>query len=90
MSKTSSKRAKPSLIVSQGDGWHIAYDRETKDYTAIVEGVGSIGSRERPSDAQSLVERCADRQVSRVVCLRMSVREGAAGGGRAEGEIGRL
>lgn len=64
MSKTSSKRAKPSLIVSQGEGWRVEYDRETKDYTAIVDGVGSLGSRERPSDAQSLIEAYRSAQLA--------------------------
>lgn len=51
------KAAKPNLIVAQGTGWHIEFDRTTKDYAAMIDGVGYIGSAARPHEAQSLINQ---------------------------------
>jgi len=48
-----SKQAKPNLIVAQGEGWKVEFDRTTRDYSAIVHG-RYIGSEKTPGAAQSL------------------------------------
>lgn len=45
---------KANLIVSQGQGWRVELDRETRDYLAMINGVGCIGYRATPSAAQTL------------------------------------
>lgn len=56
------KATKPNLIVAQGEGWHVEFDRETKDYAAFIDtdDVGCIGYRSRPQDAQALIQKYRD------------------------------
>lgn len=60
-----SKKAKPALIVAQGEGWAVEYDRLTKDYAAKVDG-RYIGSEKTPSAAQSLCREHLYRQLAPV------------------------
>ena len=55
MSKRSTKPAKANLVVSQGPFWRVEFDRVTKDYIAIVDGVGCIGCSAKPHQAQTLI-----------------------------------
>lgn len=41
-------------VVESGEGWYIAYDPNTKDYSAYVE-MEYIGSRNTPTEARMLV-----------------------------------
>ena len=59
------KAPKPNLIVAQAaDGsWRVELDRETKDYAAMITGVGYIGSEKTPSAAQTLCHEYLFRQL---------------------------
>ena len=68
--KTTKRTAKPvkaNLIVAQGSGWWVEFDRVTKDYCAMVNGVGCIGYTASPVEAQRLCqEHVAPRPAPRV------------------------
>ncbi len=63
--KPSPKKSKPALRVSQGNGWYVEYSRTSKDFSAIIEGVGCIGCAKRPSDAQTLINEYRFEQARR-------------------------
>lgn len=46
---------KPNLIIAQGQGWHVEFDRCSKDYAAMIDGVGVIGYAAKPHEAQTLI-----------------------------------
>lgn len=66
--KTTKRTAKPAvkatLIVSSGEGWHVEYDREGKDFTAFVDGVGRIGRADKPHEAQELINQYRYNQLA--------------------------
>lgn len=53
-----------NLIVAQGTGWRVEFDRESRDYLAMVNGVGCIGIRQTPSEAQALCNEYMFRQLA--------------------------
>jgi len=53
-----------NLIVSQGTGWRVELDRESRDFLAMVNGVGCIGIRATPSEAQTLCHDYMFRQLA--------------------------
>jgi len=53
-----------NLIVSQGTGWRVELDRESRDFLAMVNGVGCIGIRATPSEAQTLCHEYMHRQLA--------------------------
>ncbi|MBK9944242.1 MAG: hypothetical protein IPP13_21790 [Kouleothrix sp.] len=55
---------KANLIVSQGDGWRVEFDRASRDYLAMINSVGCIGITETPSAAQTLCQEYTVRQLS--------------------------
>lgn len=51
-------KVKAALIVAQGEGWRVEFDRESRDYCAIIDGpVGCIGYTAEPLAAQT---RCRE------------------------------
>lgn len=57
-------KVKANLIVSQGNGWRVELDRESRDYLAMVNGVGCIGVRTSPVEAQTLCREYMFRQLA--------------------------
>ena len=64
-SKASPKKSKPALRVSQGNGWYVEYSRTSKDFSAIIEGVGCIGTATKPHEAQTLINEYNFEQLRR-------------------------
>ncbi len=60
--KRTTKPVKANLIVAQGEGWRVEFDRLTKDYLAMVNGVGCIGYTTSPVEAQRLCQEHVARQ----------------------------
>ncbi|MBK9944349.1 MAG: hypothetical protein IPP13_22340 [Kouleothrix sp.] len=63
--KVKAKLVKANLIVSEGDGWRVEYDRVTKDYVSYVKGRGYIGSSAKPLEAQQRCQAYAAEALTR-------------------------
>lgn len=63
MNKRTTK-IKANLIVSEGDGWRVEYDRVTKDYLAMINGVGCIGYAQKLLAAHQLCQEYTYRQLA--------------------------
>ena len=53
-----------NLIVSEGNGWRVEYDRETRGYLAMINGVGCKGYSDSPVRAQTLCREYMVRQLA--------------------------
>lgn len=54
-----------NLIVSEGKGWRVEYDRETCGYLSMINGVGSVGHSASPVRAQTLCHEYMFRQLTK-------------------------
>jgi hypothetical protein len=64
MTKPRTAKVKANLIVAQGNGWRVEFDRGTKDYASYVDGCGYIGSSAKPLEAQQRCHEYLYRQLA--------------------------
>ncbi len=62
-SKRSTAKRKP-IVALRGKGWRIEYNRDSMDYSAIINGIGCIGNADSSNDAETLINDYNYRKIA--------------------------